>query len=48
MTLELFRREALEARRGQWLGAVSLAQPLGLWLLTAAALLAASAVLHVS
>jgi len=45
MTLELFRREALEARRGQWLGAVSLAQPLGLWLLTAAALLAASAVL---
>src|SRR5690606_29670839 len=45
MALELFRREALEARRGQWLGAVSLAQPLGLWLLTAAALLAASAVL---
>ncbi|WP_447731214.1 HlyD family secretion protein [Pseudoxanthomonas suwonensis] len=43
--MELFRREALEARRGQWLGAVSLAQPLGLWLLTAAALLAASAVL---
>jgi membrane fusion protein len=41
MTQELFRREALEARRTHWLGGISLAQPLRLWLLTAVALLAA-------
>ncbi|TWH09278.1 membrane fusion protein [Pseudoxanthomonas taiwanensis J19] len=31
MSQELFRREALEARRGSWLGAISLAQPLWRW-----------------
>lgn len=37
MSQELFRREALEARRTQWLGPISLAQPLPLWLLTVGA-----------
>lgn len=32
---DLFRTEVLEARRDGWLGAISLAQPLGLWILTA-------------
>ncbi|RRN79247.1 HlyD family efflux transporter periplasmic adaptor subunit [Pseudoxanthomonas sp. SGD-10] len=45
MSQELFRREALEARRGSWLGAISLAQPLRLWLLTAAAAAVALAVI---
>lgn len=40
----LFRREALEARRTQWLGPISLAQPLSLWVLTVGAGLAALAV----
>jgi membrane fusion protein len=44
MTQELFRREALEARRTQRLGAISLAQPLQLWVLTLGAGLAALAV----
>jgi len=41
MTQELFRREVLEARRTGWLGEISLAQPLRLWIFTAAACLAA-------
>lgn len=41
MTEMLFRREALEARRTSWLGAISLAQPLQLWLLTLFGVLAA-------
>lgn len=44
MTQELFRKEALEARRTGWLGAISLAQPLRLWLLTLFAVLAALAI----
>ena len=44
MSQELFRREALEARRTSWLGAISLAQPLQLWLLTVLAVLAALAI----
>ncbi|MCR6684864.1 HlyD family efflux transporter periplasmic adaptor subunit [Pseudoxanthomonas sp.] len=44
MTETLFRREALEARRTSWLGAISLAQPLRLWLLTLLAVLAALAI----
>ncbi|AKC85668.1 HlyD family secretion protein [Pseudoxanthomonas suwonensis] len=44
MTQELFRREALEARRTQGLGGISLAQPLRLWLLVVAAALAATAI----
>jgi membrane fusion protein len=42
MTTELFRKEALEARRTTWLGGISLAQPLPLWVLTAAAAAAAA------
>lgn len=41
MTEPLFRKEVLEARRTQWLGPISLAQPLPLWLLTVGAGLAA-------
>lgn len=41
MSQDLFRREALEARRTQWLGPISLAQPVPLWLLTVGAGLAA-------
>lgn len=44
MTQELFRKEALEARRTGWLGAISLAQPMRLWLLTLVAVLAALAI----
>ena len=44
MTTELFRREVLEARRTRWLGGISLAQPLRLWVLTGFALLAAAIV----
>ncbi len=44
MSQELFRREALQARRSGWLGAISLAQPLRLWLLALLAALAALAV----
>jgi membrane fusion protein len=45
MTESLFRREVLEARRAGWLGGISLGQPLPLWLSSAAAGLAALAVL---
>lgn len=45
MSDPLFRPEALQARRRGWLGGVSLAQPLSLWLLAGFAALAAAAVL---
>ncbi|WP_449448453.1 HlyD family secretion protein [Thermomonas brevis] len=35
MSESLFRREALEAKRGSWLGGISLAQSLPLWVMTA-------------
>lgn len=41
---QLFRKEALEAKRGSWLGAISLAQPLSLWVMTAFAASAALAI----
>jgi membrane fusion protein len=44
MSETLFRREALEARRTSWLGGISLAQPIRLWILTAFAASAALAV----
>src|SRR5690606_19075870 len=44
VTQELFRREALEAQRTTWLGGVSLAQPVRLWVMTIGAALAALAV----
>lgn len=44
MSESLFRREALEAKRGGWLGSISLAQPLPLWAMTAFATAAALAV----
>lgn len=45
MAQGLFRKEALEARRTQWLGTILLAQPLRLWALALGAALAATAVL---
>lgn len=44
MSNDLFRKEALEARRTSWLGGISLVQPLRLWFLTAGASLAAVAI----
>lgn len=44
MSQELFRREVLEAKRTSWLGGISLAQPIRLWVLTSAAVIAALAV----
>lgn len=44
MTQPLFRPEVLEAKRGSWLGGISLAQPLRLWLLTLAAATATTAI----
>lgn len=44
MSESLFRREALEAKRGSWLGSISLAQPLPLWAMTAFAVGAALAI----
>ena len=44
MSQELFRREVLEAKRTSWLGGISLAQPIRLWVLTATAIIAALAV----
>jgi membrane fusion protein len=40
----LFRKEALDAKRGSWLGSISLTQPLPLWVLTWFAALAALAI----
>jgi len=45
MSQSLFRQEVLEAKRGTWLGGISLAQPLRLWVLTAAAAMIATAVI---
>ena len=45
MTDTLFRHEVLDAKRNSWLGGISLAQPLRLWVLTGFALLAAAAIL---
>jgi len=44
MTDSLFRHEVLEAKRNSWLGGISLAQPLRLWVLTVFAVLAAAAI----
>jgi len=44
MTQPLFRPEVLEAKRGSWLGGISLAQPLRLWVLTLAAVVAATTI----
>lgn len=44
MSESLFRREALEAKCGSWLGSISLAQPLPLWAMTAFAAGAALAI----
>jgi len=41
----LFRREVLEARRGSWLGSISLAQPVRLWVLAVLGAVSASVVL---
>lgn len=45
MTEPLFRPEVLEAKRRSWLGGLSLAQPLSLWLLAGFAMLAAVAII---
>lgn len=44
MSHDLFRKEVLEARRASWLGSISLAQPLSLWVLTGFAACAALAI----
>lgn len=44
MSQGLFRKEVLEARRNSWLGSISLAQPLSLWVLTGFAAAAALAI----
>lgn len=44
MNHALFRQEALQAKRGSWLGSISLAQLLPLWVLTGFAALAALAI----
>lgn len=45
MTESLFRKEALAAHGNRWLGGISLAQPLRLWLLALSSVLAAAMVL---
>lgn len=45
MTEPLFRPEVMEAKRRSWLGGISLAQPLSLWVLTGFAMAAAIAIL---
>jgi membrane fusion protein len=42
MTQPLFRPEVLEAKRGSWLGGISLAQPVRLWVMTLAAVAVAT------
>jgi len=42
---ELFRREVLEAKKGSWLGDISLSQPVRLWVLSCFGAVAAVAVL---
>ena len=44
MTQPLFRPEVMEAKRGSWLGGISLAQPLSLWVLTLATALVATVI----
>ncbi len=44
MSQPLFRDEVLKARRTSWLGGISLAQPLRLWVFTGLAVLAASTI----
>lgn len=44
MSEPLFRKEVMEARRASWLGGISLAQPLRLWVLTLAGAVAAGAI----
>ncbi|MFZ5656986.1 MAG: HlyD family secretion protein [Pseudomonadota bacterium] len=44
MSQQLFRKEVLEAKRSSWLGGISLAQPIRLWVLTSAAVVAALSV----
>lgn len=44
MSQELFRREVLEAKRTSWLGGISLAQPIRLWVLSSVAIATALAV----
>lgn len=44
MSQQLFRKEVLEAKRTSWLGGISLAQPVRLWVLTSAAVVAALSV----
>src|SRR3546814_16092150 len=45
MTQSLFRPEVLRAKRTSWLGGISLAQPIRLWVLTAFAAVVALAVI---
>lgn len=45
MTQNLFRQEAVEARRGDWLGSILVAAPLSRWLLAALALALAATLL---
>lgn len=45
MTEPLFRPEVLEAKRRSWLGGISLAQPLSLWLLAGFAVVAAMSII---
>jgi len=44
MEKSLFRKEVLEARKARWLGGIALRQSMPLWLLTAAAAAAATAI----
>ena len=46
MPNDLFRKEVMEARRASWLGGISLAQPLRLWVLTLAGVTANASVLR--
>ena len=45
MNTPLFRQEAIEAKKGGWLGRISLAQPMSLWVFTAVGVTAAVAIL---
>ena len=45
MSQDLFRKEVLEAKRTSWLGSISLAQPVSLWILTGFAASAALAII---
>lgn len=45
MSHDLFRKEVMEANRGSWLGGISLAQPIRLWILTAVSVLTAAVVI---